>query len=139
VSHHFGKWAAKQFREAAINGEDFSLKRERQQKIVKGIDKIAIAALRALHDFEELLHLPRSGRLGLMREVVDQSAQLGHFAPSRNRIGTKKTDQQNQAEWKSVQFPREQMDGLPGDKSQSHSERNEQDYRKQPQAAFASR
>ena len=66
------------------------------------------SALTALIDLA-----PTSARAA---EVMDETAQLSYFTPSRNCVGSKKTDQHDQADRKSVELPRERTYyGLPGD------------------------
>lgn len=74
-----------------------------------------------------------------MRQIVDKTPQLGNFTPSRNGVGPKKADQQDQADWKSVQLPREGTYGLPGDERQSDGQRYQQNDHQQPEPAFVSR
>lgn len=125
-------------REAAIGGEDFSLKRERQQHIFERVDQVAITALGTLDNLEELLNLGGGRRLSRQREGSHQGAQLGHFAPPGNDICAQQGHEQNQGDRKSFQLPGERSKRPPGNQGQAQNQRYKQNEREEPEPAFSS-
>ena len=138
ASHQFFKGAAQQVRKAAIGGDDLSVKREREQHILEGVDQVAITALRTLHDLEELLNLGGGWRLSRQREGSHQGAQPGHFAPPGNGICAQQGHEENQGDGKSFQLPGERSKRPPGNQGQAQSQRCKQNKPKQPEPAFSS-
>ena len=118
---------ADEIRKAAIHGTDFTLKRERNENVIEGIDEVAIALLGTGDDGEELIDLLFARGSGIpLLQAGDQAAQLGDFAVAFPGVGDEQSDDEKQKRQKRFVAQRESFYGAPGDEGKADGEHEKQ-------------